>query len=86
MTRIDVAETDADFIEFEFPDEDAAERADRVAGFAAHTGGTTRQVRADPSSVEGVRSSLEAAGIPWEESESSITEDDMWPDEGGPTP
>lgn len=79
MSRVDVSETEADFVEFEFPDEATAELADRVAAFAAHTSATTRQVRAETSRVEEVRGYLEAAGIAWNETESSITEDDMWP-------
>jgi len=81
MSRVDMAETEADFIEFEFADEATAERADRHAGFTAHTGATTRQVRTEIGRVEEVRAQLESAGIAWTESESSLTEDDMWPGE-----
>ena len=80
MERVDVSGTEADFIEFEFPDEATAERADKVAAFAAHTGALTRQVRAEEGRVADVREHLEAAGIPWTESESSVTEEDMWPE------
>ncbi len=79
MSRVDLLETEADFIEIEFPDEETAQRAGRLVSFAAHTGATTRQLRAN-GFVETVRGKLEAAGIPWTESESSLTEDDMWPE------
>ena len=80
MTRIDENLTEADFIAFEFATPESADKAEKAfpADFVRSTG-TTVEYRA-MSLIPGIRKKLEAAGLSWSESESSITEEDMWPE------
>jgi len=78
MERVDIDETEAEFIEFEFKDEAAAEAADRLYPFAAHLNGTSRIARLER--VSEAREALSAGGAEWTESESSVDEDEMWPE------
>lgn len=78
MSRVDLDTTEADFVEFEFPDEATAELADKAVGFSVHTGATTRHLRI--ARVDSAREKWEAAGLSWTESESGLTEDEMWPE------
>jgi len=89
MSRVDVYETDADFIEFRFFDETAAMHAERhFPTDFVRTGEGTIEYRANPTTIEGIRKKLETAGVNWEEAESGLTEDEMWPEwpEDAPRP
>jgi len=80
MSRVDHIETEAEFIEFVFGDEETAIRAERCfpTDFAT-LGNGTLMYRANDR-IPGIRERLEAGGFEWTEEESSTTEDDMWPE------
>lgn len=80
MSRVDPYETEADFIEFKFADDETAVRAERCfpSDFAT-VGNATIAYRANDR-IDGIREKLEAAGLEWIEEESSLTEDEMWPE------
>lgn len=81
MARVDVYETEADFIEFRFFDEAAASHAERhFPTDFVRSGEGVIEYRANPAAIEGIRQKLDAAGARWEEAESSLAEDDMWPE------
>ena len=80
MERVDIFETEADFIEFRFSSDSEAEAAEKhfPTDFVRSSAGVI-EYRASPSAVESIRERLEAAGLSWNEAESALTEDEMWP-------
>ena len=82
MQRIDTYETEADFIEFRFNDEETALAAEKhfPVNFV-RSGEGVIEYRSDSMAIEAIRTKLENAGIAWSEAESGLTEDDMWPEE-----
>lgn len=80
MSRIDIATTEADFIEFRFADEETAQRAERYfpSDFVRTSPGVI-EYRVN-SILSETRKDLERAGFQWDEAESSLTEEIMWPE------
>jgi len=80
MSRIDIYETEADFIEFRFVDEASAKDAERCfPGDFVRTSDSVIDYRAKPAAIEEIRRRLKADGFEWTEAASGLTEDDMWP-------
>lgn len=81
MSRVEIYDTEADFVQFRFFDGAAAANAERHFPIDfVRTGDDTIEYRANPSAIEGIRQKLDAAGVRWEEAESGLTEEDMWPE------
>jgi len=79
MSRVDWIESEAEFIDFKFKDGETAIRAERCfPNDFATVGDATIAYRANQQ-VDEIREKLEAAGFEWTETESSLTEDEMWP-------
>lgn len=81
MPQVDVFDTEADFIEFRFSDEEVARAAEKhfPVDFV-RTGTGVIEYRSNPTAVQAIRERLEAAGLAWSEAESGLTEGDMWPE------
>lgn len=73
---------DADFIEFQFADADAAVKAEAAFPSNVVNQGASLALRTGQVSEVGldIRTKLAAAGLTWTEIDSSLTEADMWPE------
>lgn len=80
MNRVDIEATEADFIEFTFDNGAVASAAERCFPVDfVRSGEKTIEYRAGVH-IDGIRDELTRRGLTWSESESGLTEDDMWPE------